>query len=452
MTGGLGVHCIRVCSGLCKGGLFLPQLYTKKAGTSRGKQLFKPDENKYIYNIDTFWFNCRSYFYQEVMDSGLRDFLDDGRSYKTDNHDAIKIDLKIPDYDNEISFEVMSGNPPMYQYSLRNDSMAIYFRKNEHAEGALMRVQINQFVLWEKGFERAYKESLEVIKALGFLPYDMKINRVDFAVHSDQFKWVYDDMKTFQYPRNIANDNWPNFIKLNPMTGEFETFYVGDRSRLFLRIYDKSKEIKAKKKYYFNDIYNNYDMDVNNVWNIEIEVRRPYLKELEDEKLKKIFDDVDYCIENNGLSRLWSHLLEKYHHDSAHWTVLKKGDSKKFEHIKDYKLNIEKDIDANFERELNQIAGRMMMGVIDDDDYSFDRAMEVFKKRYLESKEGEDKKLEWLEKVEKKKSLIQNYRINKSIKTEEMRVKNYFDDLKKDKQLNENESIYIENKKRSTLK
>src|SRR5690606_17561874 len=119
------------------------------------------DPKKYLYNIDTFWFNCRSHFYQEIMDSGLRDKLASGRSLVTDEgFEKEKIELKIPNYENMIEFKIMGGNPPAYSYSIRNDSMAIYFRKNEVEEGSLMRVQLNQFLLWEKGFERAYNESL----------------------------------------------------------------------------------------------------------------------------------------------------------------------------------------------------------------------------------------------------------------------------------------------------
>jgi len=421
----------------------LPQLYSKPHGkSSNGSQRFKPDPKKYLYNIDTFWYNCRSHFYQEIMDSGLRQKLIAGRSLTDEEgFDRDIISLKIPNYPNEIEFKIMGGNLPAYSYSIRNDSMAIYFRKNELESGSLMRVQINQFILWEKGFERAYNESLQVLKALGMTPYDTKFNRIDFAVHSDQFVWRYDDMKTFDYPTNFAEDNFPGFHRLNPRTGNFETYYHGDRSRLYLRIYDKSKEILAKQKFYFNEIYEKMGMDKDNVWNFEIEVRRPYLRDLSEydygsDEFLRLFDDVEYCIQQDGISRLWTHLIHKYHHDSAHFKVLEAGDSTKFQLVNDYNIEITKDIDANFQRELNQIAGRLVTGVLSEEDYSLENALKIFTEA-LEKRAEEDgltSEEVWIEKVEKKKSAIQNEVVNRTNLKMVSRLKEelYFKNLSKE--------------------
>lgn len=415
----------------------MPSNYTRKNGKGRdGEQRYKPDPKKYLYNIDTFWYNCRSHFYQEIMDGGLRDKLISGRSYVTDEgFDSEIIKLKIPNYENEIQFKIMGGNPPAYSYSIRNDSMAIYFRKNEQDEGSLMRVQLNQFLLWEKGFEKAYNESLQVLKALGFTPYDTKFNRIDFAVHSDQFIWTLDDLKTLDYPRNFAADNYPGFHRLDPLTGNFETMYHGDRSRLYLRIYNKSKEIEAKQKYYFYEIYEKMKMDKNNVWNFEIEVRRPYLRDLSEydcdsEDFLRLFDNVEYCIANDGISRLWSHLITKYGHNSSHFKVLASGDPYKFQMVNDYNIEITKDIDANYQRELNQIAGRLMMGVMDSEDYSLDEALRVFKDKYLAKGCDEYEMADvFEEKVRAKKAAIQNETINRTLKKEWHKIQRYYKEL-----------------------
>lgn len=425
----------------------MPTNYTKKNGKRRdGSQKFLPDPKKYLYNIDTFWFNCRSYYYQEVMDDGLRDKLIKGRSSVLDEgFENEKIELKIPNYENKIEFKIMGGNPPAYSYSIRNDSMAIYFRKNEVEEGSLMRVQLNQFLLWEKGFERAYNESLQVLKALGFTPYDTKFNRIDFAVHSDQFIWSLDDLKTFVYPTNFAKDNFPGFHRLDPVTGKFETMYHGDRSRLYLRVYDKSKEILAKQKFYFHEIYKKMGMDKDNVWNFEIEVRRPYLRDLSEyddgtDDFLRLFDNVEYCIANNGISRLWTHLIKKYFHDSAHFKVLAAGDPYKFQIVNDYNIEIIKDVDANYQREVNQIAGRLMLGVLDKEDYSLEEALRVFKDTFMSrAEDGEDMNDVWERKVEDKKAAIQNEVINRSIRKEKLKAEIYFRKLSRDLHDNRNE-------------
>lgn len=396
----------------------MPSAYTKKNGTYRGKQKFIPDPKKYLYNIDTLWLNVDSYYYDDVMSYGLRDLLEEGRNSYTDDGDIESvIECKIDGYENPVVFQVMGGNPPLYQYSIRNDSLAIYFSKNRRENQLPMRVQLNQHLLWELGVEGAYMQAIEVLKSLSFMPFDVRLNRIDFAVHSDQFHWTLEDMKSFDYPRNIKDDNQPNFYKVDICNGTFETMMVGDRSRLAMRIYDKSKEIEAKKKFYFYNLYSSHGMDIDNVWNIEIEVRRPYLKDLceEDDDYTRIFDDFNYCLAHDGLSRLWSHLMTKYHHDSVHWSMLTKLD-KHFKFDTVHGLSIHKDIHSNFEKEIPQILGRLSSAVVTEQDFSLSNAIKILYEslpKYEERQKKKGKKIITFEqRVADKKSRIMNDDIN----------------------------------------
>ncbi len=396
----------------------MPPRYTKNGGTSRGKTVFRPDPDKFLFNIDTLWLNIESYFYDDIMLAGLRDLLIEGREHKSDFGEQLSFELKIPEYENPLVFEIHHGEPPLYQYSIRNESMAIYFSKNYRETHAPMRLDIGQFLLWDKGVENAYNEGLSVLKALGFVPSLAKLNRVDFAVHSDQYYWNYEDIKKLSYPVNFAKDNYPNPIKLNPFTLDFETVYHGDRSRCFLRIYNKSLEIEKKRKYYFYEIYQKKLMDTTNVWNVEIEVRRPFLKELKEnveDHYLAIFDDFDYCLKVNGLSRLWTLLMERYSHDSPFWRVLEKGDKNHFNQIEEYNLDISKDIEANWEREVAQIAGRLITGVVNESNYSLDNALRKFREKVLDL-EMQGKRKYWHDLVEEKKAKIHSQTINRQIK------------------------------------
>ena len=383
---------------------------------TKGKQAF-PDKSKYLFNIDTLWLNIDSHYYDKVMDLGLREKLLSGRESLADSGKNQIISVKLEGYENEIKFEIAGAQPPQYQYSIRNDSMAIYFSKNHRENGSSMKIQINQFVLWEKGVERAYDEAKEVLKSLGFLPHSPKLNRVDFACHSDQFTWNLADFQKFEYPRNIKDDNKPNFMKLDPSTGEFGTVYYGSRERLALRIYNKSKEIKDKRKEYFNEIYREHDMDIDNIWNIEFECRRPFLKDLknDDETFTDVYENFDLCLESDGLSRLWSLLMDKYSHNSAHWKLLAKGDKQRFKQIKQYNLTVKKDIDSNWFREFAQIRGRLMTAVLGEEDYTFENALEIFKNTLYE-KERDEEIPYWHEDVAAKKSFILSNEINRTIK------------------------------------
>lgn len=404
----------------------VPQCYTAKNGKHKdGSQKYKPDAKKYLYNIDTLWLNVGAAHYDTVMDYALRDILSSGRESRNDDGENTAVEVEIEGYENPILFEVHGGNPPLYQYSLRNDSMAIYFAKNDRKNGQLpMRVQINQFPLWEKGVEGAYLEAMSVLKALMFNVTDVKLNRIDFAVHSDQFKWTFEDMSTFDYPRNIKDDNKPNFFKLDPISGEFGTMMVGDRSRLAIRIYNKTKEIEDKQKYYFYDLYKKREMDIHNIWNIEIECRRPFLKDLVEEHAedKKLFDDFNYCLANDGLSRLWSLLMMKYHHNSTHWGMLNKLD-KHFKFNDVHGLTVEKDTAASFEKEVPQILGRLSRAVIAEKDMSLGNAIKKLYEAIPEYEERQKRKgknvITFEERVLEKKSLILNKEINSTITGQE---------------------------------
>lgn len=423
----------------------MPSKYTKKNGTRNGVQRYIPDLKHYLYNIDTLWLNVGSHWYDDVMDFGLRDTLIAGRSARQDDGDIeTVVECKLEGYENPIRFEVMSGNPPLYQYSIRNDSMAVYFAKSDRKNGQLpMRLELNQFLLWEKGVEGAYFEGISVLKALGFMPDEVRLNRVDFAVHSDQFEWTLADMATFDYPRNIKDDNEPNYYKLNAVTGRFGTMMQGDRSRLAIRIYNKSKEIEDKKKYYFYELYERNGIDPDKVWNIEIECRRPFLNHLcglaEDEQasqdevedgqageeiknkqqLKKMFDDFNYCLVNDGLSKLWTLLLEKYSHDSAHWRMLSKFD-KHFAFQKVHGLTVEKDIKSDFDKEIPQILGRLSTAVLTEKNITLEHAIQILYKKipeYEDKLRAKGKKIvTFEERVNDKKSKINNEDINSTIR------------------------------------
>ncbi|MFH5781827.1 replication initiation protein [Heyndrickxia oleronia] len=394
----------------------MPSNYTLTNGKDRnGKLRYRPDKKKFLYNIDTLWLNADASNYDEVMENGLLDKLELGRSYYLDNDLNSVIEISITGYKNPLLFKIFGGQAPLYQFSIRNDDMAIYFSRRSRIDQMPMKIQINQFILWSKGVEKAFFEALCVLTSLGFAPSGTKLNRIDFAVHSDQWNWNLRDLEKFEYPKNIAKDNFPDFYRLNPVTGEFQTVQVGDRTRCQIRIYQKSIEAKKKGKTYFLDLYESLGMDKDNVWNIEIEVRRDFIKECKDFNGEPLFDDFEKVLNENRLSDLWSYLMDRYHHPSKFWTYLKDGAvDKKFYNVDGFELIREKDIDSNFDREVAQIAGRLKLAVLDKEDYSFENAIKIFKDKFYEI-EVKQKKKDWLEEVEMRKRFLHNNEINKKI-------------------------------------
>ena len=398
----------------------LPQRYTLRDGKNRkGEQKFRPDPKKYLFNIDTLYYTIEIKNYDAVMDAGLRDLLEEGRNvyYESAEGDPLNtVELKLPGYENPVLFEIMGGQRNVASYSIRNSDYAVYFRKADNTPGTNpIKVQINQYKLWSMGYTDAYVESLQILSALGFEWGTAKPNRIDLCVHSDQWHWTYDDLKDFEYPRDIKNSNHPNFIHLDPTTGEFETVYYGSRhTGLILRMYNKSIESIRKDKPYFLDLYKEKGLNPERVWNIEFEITRKYLKDFihPDTFEPDFFDDMENLLSQRGLSFLWTFLTTKFCHPSAHWSTIQKGDVTKFTLLKD-SLVRHKDIDTSRSREVAQIYGRLKKIVLRELTRSgaeLDQAVDVFKKLAKEYEEDTGKEFGLL--LEQERLKIVDNRIN----------------------------------------
>jgi hypothetical protein len=379
----------------------MPELYTKSAGSDRGKKKFKPDPSHFLFNVDTLWYTYDADNYDEVMQGGLMQRLIDGKSVAEDGEGTDYIQLEIGRYEYPVTFAIGDkGQKPVYAFQIRNQDMAIYFARRRRNDGTYpVKVQINQFKLWDLGVQDAFLESLEVLTALGFRYEAAKPNRIDLCVHSDQFKWTLMDLASFTYPENVEKDNKPNFVKLDPCTGEFETVYYGDRTRLQLRMYNKSIEIVKKKKDYFREIYERNGMDAEKVWNIEFELHRDYLKGFACEETGEtgIFDTMDFLLRLDGLSLLWTHLMQKFNHPSAFWKQLSKGDPNHFVECKNYIFRL-KDIDTTKEREIAQIRGRLQKLVLNEElepgsDFMIE-AMKIFTNMFHDYEDEKEKNFE----------------------------------------------------------
>ncbi|MMZ55494.1 hypothetical protein D1872_173480 [compost metagenome] len=379
----------------------MPAAYTKKAGSTRGKRKFVPDPKRFVFNIDTLWYTYDAENYDEVMQDGLFNTLQVGRDLAEDGGLPDPIRVQLNRYETPAFFNIEpNGQRPIYYYQIRNNDMAFFFAKKRRNDGTFpIKVQINQFKLWELGVRDAFLESLEVLAGLGFIHEASKPSRIDPCVHSDQFQWTLDDLVDLDYPRNPQKTNKPSCINIDPYTREFETAYIGDRSRLQLRIYNKSLEIERKGKDYFRDIYVDRGMNPERVWNIEFEIHRDWMKGFANVETGEtnIFDSMDFLLRLDGLSMLWTHLFHAFTHKSAFWKIVQKGDPKQFVECRDHLFRL-KDIDTTKEREIAQIRGRLQKLILneqlpEDSDFMVE-AMKIFTRMFHQYEEDKDKDFE----------------------------------------------------------
>ena len=393
----------------------MPQSYTKK----KGQKQFMPDPDKYLFNIDTIYYTVEIRNYNKVMDEWLREVLSIGRDVYYDSEEGSPLNtlsLKIHGYDKEVDFEIMGGQKNTGPFSIRNEDYALYFKKSDNTPNTFpVKVQINQSKLWSLGYMAAFEESLQILIALGFDFNQCKPNRIDPCVHSDQWQWSLDDFKKFDYPRDVKKTNFPNFIHLDVHTGSFETFYQGSRtSGCLLRIYNKSLQATKKGKSFFLDLYKEKGLDPDKVWNIEFELNRKFLKDFvnPDTAENNFFDDMENLLSPRGLSFLWSFLMKKFTHPSAHWSLIEKGDISKFSYIEE-KLVRHKEIDNTIEREILQIVGRLKKVVVKEETENgkeMDRAIEILKEKYKEIEEASQKTFS--EDLNRKRKLYMDRKIN----------------------------------------
>lgn len=349
----------------------MPQNYTLYKG---GR--YRPDPNRFLYNVDTLWYNIEAENYEDNFYE-LEPYLLEGRQSFNDNEDLKTLDIIIPPNDGYTSFEIQGGQPPAYSYSIRSKDLAVYFAKSKRENQSPMKVQINQEILWEKGVLEAFSESLQVLIQLGFIIGQAKLNRIDFAVHTDQFMFNLSDFKKFYYPTDFSNKIKPDWYRLDPLTGEFGTMMIGSRKRRQLRIYNKTKEILDHQKYFFNDIYDKHGIDHRNVWNIELELRRPFFKDLDDPECSKICDDMYYALSHDGLAKLWSFAIRDYgFENNAFWTMLLNNNNNQFKY-EGISLIRDKTNNWDIKKEIGQIVGRIKKVVLQENDISFNHAFEL---------------------------------------------------------------------------
>ncbi|WP_144495984.1 hypothetical protein [Bacillus pumilus] len=404
----------------------MPANYTLMNGSSK-----KVDPQRFLFNVDTLYYSALASNYDEVMQDGLMMNLQLGREQaeKFENEKHV-IEIKLPRYQNPLSFEVLGKGKTAYSYQIRNEDYAFYFVRQEHEDNFPIYVQINQFKLWQMGVIDSYIETLHILAELGFEIDTCKPSRIDLCCHSDQFQFSTNDLLKLKTPKGL---NDPDFQKLNLFENTFETVYYGTRGNYMLRIYNKTKELLAKNKYHFLQVYEEHGL-TDDVWNVEFELSRKFLKNLEVDGEPDFFDDMDNLLSPKGLSTLWTNLTtEKFkmvrslENDTMipYWRVLAQGNDGSGSNGKSvfYQTNAYmcrvKDIDDSLHREIAQITGRLTKFAVNQElpegvepfNFALQRYYQMTKEEYS------DKVTEFTDKLNRKQSKYAAHEINSLIKT-----------------------------------
>ena len=199
-------------------------------------------------------------------------------------------------------FIILPNGARFHAYILHNESIEIKLSqaRSRSKNNYPVSVRIKSLLLWEKGFIQAYLDTIDYIKTI--IQGDIiaeKISRADLCCHTDKLKFdnmldIYENWRgTFRKVEHYFYNR-----ELNGLT--FGSF---NDKNVMCRIYDKSLEIKSSGKSWFNDIWIESKMDIDNVWNVEFQVGRKYFKDYNIETVQ------DFIINMRGI---WEHLTKTW--------------------------------------------------------------------------------------------------------------------------------------------
>jgi len=191
-----------------------------------------------------------------------------------------------------------TGKPPNYRYHLQFPEYHLYLSITEKAEGSPNAyLSVNSEALWKYGLPYVL-ETLEIdLYHFGGTIERMLPSRVDMCA---DYRIPGGLTLPFLESHRVSRAKETTFHLRHDV---LETYYVGSPSApVRLRIYDKDKEIHAKgTKFWFAEIWN-ID-DVAEVWRVEFQMRRPFLRQFGINSLENLWQKI---------GGVWAYLTDEW--------------------------------------------------------------------------------------------------------------------------------------------
>lgn len=193
-------------------------------------------------------------------------------------------------------FKVMPNGSAGHAYILHDEFHEIKLAqfRSTNKEFYPIQVKLKSSCLWSKGFYEAWMDLCDIINShVGRISRN-KINRMDLCCHTDEILFNIEEMEKFKgkyINENIIRDN-------RHLTGM--SFGVRKNSKIYCRIYNKSLEVNKKRnKMWFKYIWKQNGMKIDDVWNVEFELKRKFFREFNIETVEDAFESMKniwkYC-------------------------------------------------------------------------------------------------------------------------------------------------------------
>lgn len=266
-------------------------------------------KHNYISNIDTLYFLTYFDNYDtnksiELLLLTLKNEKEKAKKYMTENP-SYKHLIKIAD----IQFEILPNGKRGYSFILKNPGYELHIAEfnSSISNFAPIQVRISSEYLWAYGLKISYQNIYKFIANVFGVPNNVKVSRVDMAMHIDNADFITNYQNAYKGNYKNSNVNFNN-KSINALT-------FGSRSSpVYCRIYDKTLEIQEQsKKTWFYEIWKANNMDINNVWNVEFELKSDFLRRY------NIISPID----------LIEHLNSIWHYLTFDWLVMINNDNKR---------------------------------------------------------------------------------------------------------------------------
>jgi hypothetical protein len=176
---------------------------------------------------------------------------------------------------NEMAFQLLPNGSQGYSYILHNEGYEVKIAQFRSKLKALCPIQlrISSELLWSAGVTNSWDSIYNwFVETFGNITSE-SIFRLDLCTHTSGIDFITDNEISYKGHFKKTHNYYTN-RNINALT-----FGSRKNKKIYCRIYNKSLEIQeTNKKLWFRDIWESAGLDINNVWNLEFEIKSELLR------------------------------------------------------------------------------------------------------------------------------------------------------------------------------
>lgn len=250
----------------------------------------------YISNIDTLYFLVDIEDYENTCKKVL-DFLKNEKEIalcKFEQNKSIHITVL-----NSMQFQINHSGTKGYEFIIRNDYFELCIAKYRSPILSFkpIKIRISSEALWSIGFLQSYETIKNWITSTFGRISAETVYRIDLCNHSN-VDYISDYKNAYKgnFKKQVVTYSGKNINAL--------CFGSRNNKLIYCRIYNKTLEItETKRKTWFKEIWKNYNLDMENVWNLEFEIKSEFLRS---KNLVTVYDVYEH------LQDLWRYCTEDW--------------------------------------------------------------------------------------------------------------------------------------------